>query len=481
VYLGSLETYFEHTAVILRSSEAAVLAASAKLVDALSPLLERVPRLRRIIPVESLRHSTGEIVECEIGDQDDAFLQYTSGSTMEPRGVVVTHRSIVSNVHGFMGEALRADPATDKGVTWLPLYHDMGLVGFVLGPLYWGVPVVFIPTLRFVKNSTVWLETIHKYRGTITFAPNFAFSLILRRTRVEDLRRWDLSSLKALGCGAEPIHPATIRAFLSLLGEHCGLSPRAFMPAYGLAESTLAVTMKRLPDLMRTAVLDKTVFERTGKVIPPENGNAAIEHVACGAPFSGHSVQIRAADGTCLAPGNEGEVWIAGASVASGYAGNPAAWSGIYQDGWLRTGDLGYFLDGELYISGRSKDLIILNGRNIHPQVIEWAVNNIEGVRADCAVAFSRPSSYGEELIVVVEAREHLNGSLKEKIAEAVQQVVFAKPADILAVRPGTLPRTSSGKLRRQQVRRSYLNGDLWQAAARLKVTAAGSSAAPDF
>lgn len=461
LYLGSLASYFRQTEAILRSSHAALVAVSTKLVDSLSCLLKQLPELKTLIAVESLRSSPDFMSECSIEPDDVVFLQYTSGSTMEPRGVMVTHRSLVSNIHCFMGQALRADPATDKGVTWLPLYHDMGLVGFVLGPLYWGVSVVFIPTLRFVKNTGVWMEAIHNHRGTITFAPNFAFALMLRRARAVDLERWDLSSLKALGCGAEPIQPDTMRQFMDVFGQNCGLPATALMPAYGLAECTLAVAMKRLPDIMHTDHVHRTAFEEAGVAQPPVDGNPVIEHVACGAPFDGHEVEIRDAEERPLPDGYQGEIWVRGPSVCAGYAGNPEAWSQVWRDGWLRTGDLGYRRNHQLFISGRSKDLIILNGRNVHPQLIEWVVNQVKGVRPDCIVAFSRPGQGGEELVVVVETKERRNAAFIVEVADAVQQAIYTKPADIVCVKPGSLPRTSSGKLRRQQVRRDYLSGSL--------------------
>jgi fatty-acyl-CoA synthase len=326
------------------------------------------------------------------------------------------------------------------------------------------VSVVFIPTLRFIKNASAWLEAVDLHRATVTFAPNFAFSLATRRVRAAELNRWDLSCLKAVGCGSEPIHAPTLRDFVRLFGDSCRLSANAIMPAYGLAECTLAVTMKKLGAPMHTRFVDLEKFQEQGIAESPKEGltRRTAEHVSCGIVLPGAEVAIVDDNGEKVADDVEGEVCVRGPSVASGYFAEPEAWSRVFKDGRLWTGDLGYLSNGELFITGRSKDLIILNGRNHHPQTIEWMVSGVEGVREGNVVAFSRPGASGEEeLVVIVEARSSNFHRLVADIEDAVHNAVFTKPADVVWLLPGSLPKTSSGKLKRHEIKQQYLRTGL--------------------
>jgi fatty-acyl-CoA synthase len=462
-YLGGLENYGRQVGAVLRSSGARVLVASPQVMNVIQALPALVGELETVIPTTALLGSSHEAQYPEILPDDLAFLQYTSGSTMAPRGVMVTHRSLVSNIRAFMGTGLEMDPDRDSGVCWLPLYHDMGLVGFVLGPLFWGVSVVFIPTLRFIKNASAWLDAVDLHRATVTFAPNFAFSLAARRVRTAELGRWDLSCLKAVGCGSEPIHPPTLREFVRVFSDSCRLNPDALMPAYGLAECTLAVAMKTLGQPLATRLVDGETFQRDGiaRSMSDSQTARAIEHVSCGRILSGSDVEILDPNGDRVPEDVEGEVCVRGPSVATGYFGEPEAWARVWRDGWLWTGDLGYLSNGELFITGRSKDLIILNGRNHHPQTIEWMVAGVDGVREGNVVAFSRPGASGEELVVIVEARAKDFNRLVADVEDAVHNAVFTKPADVVWLSPGSLPKTSSGKLKRHEIKQQYLRTGL--------------------
>jgi fatty-acyl-CoA synthase len=462
LYLARLDSYFQHTASILSSSRAKLVVVSVQWRDKLEALSRQIGAAVRVADVESLGNGDDsfEPPDRSISPDDVAFLQYTSGSTAEPRGVIVTHRSLISNVRAFVA-GLDAHAARDKGVSWLPLYHDMGLIGFVLAPIYAGISIVFIPTLRFVRNPNVWMETIHAHRGTITFAPNFAFDLALRKACAAKVEHWDLSCLRALGCGAEPIQPETMRTFADVFGNRWRLSRASLVPAYGLAESTLATTMKPLQDPLGVRRVDRAAFEREGRAVEADvHASDVLEHVSCGVPFPGHELTIRSASGRLLRERCEGEICLRGPSIGRGYVGVRGGWGSAMRDGWLRTGDLGYLHAGELYVTGRIKDVIILNGRNIHPQQIEWIVSDLESVRRGCVVAFSRPSRAGEELVVVVEARRNGSAAITE-IEDTIQRAMLVTPADVVFLKPGSLPRTSSGKLRRHQIRKSYLNGSL--------------------
>jgi fatty-acyl-CoA synthase len=461
LYLARLQSYIEQTASILNSASVRIVAASSRIVGMLECLTANVKTLEQVVEVEQLAGHADEAGEEELQEEkispdDPVFLQYTSGSTANPRGVIVTHRNLLSNVRAFVTSGLEVDPLRDKGITWLPLFHDMGLVGFVLGPICCGVSVVFIPTLRFIKNPNVWMEAVHVHRGTITFAPNFAFNLAVRRANNQP-GDWDLSCIKALGCGAEPIHPETLREFANLFQRY-GLSPDAILPAYGLAESTLAVTMKPLHAPYRLRRVGRALFEKEGiakQVSAEEDG--ALEHVSCGVAFPGHQVAILNESGKEMAEEVEGEICLRGPSVAAGYMGMVEEFQELMRDDWFHTGDLGYMADGELYVTGRIKDLIIINGRNIHPQTIEWATSTVEGVKKGSVAAFSRPGRRGEELVVVVEARSNDTAGMISAIENAVQRAILTKPADVVCIKPGSLPRTSSGKLKRHQVRQQYL------------------------
>src|SRR5262249_19285642 len=354
------------TARILESAAADMLVTTAQVERVLWSVVGKVPTLRDLVTVQKLKERR-EAPEQRptVLPSDPVFLQFTSGSTAAPKGAVVTHRSLVANGSCMLGEGLGGAGSDDVGVSWLPLYHDMGLIGFVLAPLVGLIPIVFIPTLQFVKRPVLWMEVIHKHRGTLTFAPNFAFARVTKRASEADLARWDLSCLRVVGCGAEPINAGTMRAFVARF-EKSGLKPEVLLPCYGMAEATLAMTFVGLDERI--------------KVDAGPEGTA--ENVSCGKPFPGHEIGIFDDDGRRLGEREVGEIRFRGPSVAGGYFRNPEATRQTFgADGWLRTGDLGYVAGGDLYISGRSKDLIIVHGRNYYPQGIEWQVEEVPGIR----------------------------------------------------------------------------------------------------
>ncbi len=387
---------------------------------------------------------------CLVTPDDLAFLQFTSGSTRKPKGVMVTHGNLSANAHAIMFDGLRAH-AGDKGVSWLPLYHDMGLIGFVIAPIFAQVQVMFLPTLNFIRRPSLWLDAIHRFRGTITFAPNFAFALAARAVSEEQAKDWDLSCLKALGCGAEPIHADTIRKFTARFAKH-GLRETAVLPCYGLAESTLAVSFAPLTEPMRSERLDKRAMER-GAAVRSDRADA-LELVACGRAFPGHRIAIRGEDGRELGERAVGEVWLHGPSVTQGYFGCAESTSECFQHGWLRTGDLGYLAGGELFVCGRAKDLIIVHGKNYYPQDVERVASEVHGIRPDQCVAFARQGRDGEECVVVAEC---LGGVDLAVVASQVKQRVRSElglaVAELVVIKKSTLPKTSSGKVRRRETK----------------------------
>ena len=468
VSLGNLDAYFDRTSRVLNDAQAKMLVVSPKLQNILWSLVDQIPPVKTLLKTEELHNSSTPADIPEISPSDMAFLQYTSGSTSDPKGVMVTHECLVANSKAIVLEHMQLDPNLGhKGVSWLPLYHDMGLIGFVIATVYAGIPVVYIPTLRFLRRPSSWLETIHRHRGTCTFAPNFAYALATKKAKPEELSSWDLSSLTIMGCGAEPINARTMREFTELFHTHCDLPRSAVLPAYGMAEATLAISLKPVHEIMTTNTVDAEKFQSDGIVETPADGATTVEHVSCGVPFEGHSVAIFSETDQQLGEGTEGEICLQGPSVTPGYFKNDEATAKSFRDGWLHTGDLGYILKGHVYVTGRIKDLIILNGRNIHPQSVEWAAANVEGVRKGNVVAFSRPGARSEELVIALETRHEDTESLCSTVRSFVQKELSVSVNEVICLPVGTLPKTSSGKLQRRKTRSQYLQNTLGKEGSR--------------
>jgi fatty-acyl-CoA synthase len=456
--LGKMDSYVESARKIMTTAGARYLVTSKAVAPVVWSLVPRVPTLEDLLTVEKVEKGAKDtehrFVDPGLRPEDTCFLQFTSGSTSDPKGVVVTHANLVANAKAIMVDGLKSDGEKDRGVSWLPLYHDMGLIGFVVAPMLTEVPVVFIPTLSFVKGPNTWMETIHEHRGTITFAPNFAFGLAAKRMSAKRAEKLDLSCLRVVGCGAEPIHADTMRNFVEAFAP-AGLKAEAVMPAYGMAEATLAITFDRLDRPFRTARIDRTRYE-LDKVVEPSNAPDAMELVSCGHHFPGHEVGIMGDDKELVGEGRVGEVVLRGPSVTGGYFENDEATATLLRDGWLHSGDLGFILNGELYISGRMKDLIILNGRNYYPQSIEWEVEQVSGVRRGNVVAFAVTGAQSEELVVVAESRAPERETLSKAIKQRVHDAFGLRARDVVLVEPGALPKTSSGKLQRRRTRNMY-------------------------
>ncbi len=464
--LGKLDAYIDGLATIMNRAEVSALVTNAKLKQIVWSAAARVTSLKGIIDAEALSTDAPADASREpaaVRPDDTAFLQFTSGSTSLPKGVDVTHGNLRANCWAIMRDGLRSDE-TDVGISWLPLYHDMGLIGFVIAPLFHRVPVTFIPTLSFVRNATIWMDTISKKRGTITFAPNFAYSLVTKRAKPEQIASWDLSSMKAFGCGAEPINPRVMKTFVEKF-EPAGLKPTALIPCYGMAEATLAISFIALEETLSTDVIDSSAYESAKTAEPAHESllasHKALEFVSCGRAFPGHEVAAFGPDGEKLPERRVGELRVKGPSVAQGYFRDEVATRATFPNGWLRTGDLGYLANGNVYITGRQKDLIIINGRNYDPQRMEWLVDELPEVRKGNTVAFSRPGTASEELVVVVESKTETPDALKDAIKTRLTEQLQLAVADVVICAPGSLPKTSSGKLQRQKTRAQYLDGTL--------------------
>jgi len=472
--LGKLDAYMESASRIIGAGGARALITSEQLSSLLWGLVGKAG-LRDLYTLAKL--DGGALADLPTVAPDDmCFLQFTSGSTSDPKGVVVTHANLLANTRCSAVDGANLDPEVDRLVSWLPLYHDMGLIGFVVAPVVLGVATWLIPTLSFVKQPNLWMDTVDKVGGTVTFGPNFAFALAARRATEAHLARWKLSQLRLVGCGAEPVQPETLRVFTKTFAA-CGLPASAPLPAYGMAEATLAVSFKPRDDVFRTVRFDALHFCETSEVVAvPDTFDGPVQElVSCGRSFPLHTVRVISEDGTPVPEGVEGQVFVTGPSVTAGYYLNPEATASVFVDGGVRTGDLGFLLDGELYISGRQKDLLILNGRNYHPQTVEWEAGEVPGVRKGNVVAFSRPGPNTEELVVVVERGREAppDATLAESVASRVRDALGLPVADVVVVDAGSLPKTSSGKLQRRKTRDQYLAGILGREGVRTAGTGA--------
>jgi fatty-acyl-CoA synthase len=462
--LAKLEAYGDTVRHILEASDAAMLVTSHTLRDMLGEHLAGGPQ-HLSVPVVLESELVGSADDAEAPEpvslEDLAFLQFTSGSTSKPKGVMVTFGNLAANAHAIMVDGLRSTP-DDRGVSWLPLYHDMGLIGFVVAPLYTLVQVMFLPTMSFIRRPSIWLDAIHRFRGTITFAPNFAYALATRAVTDAQSKDWDLSCMRALGCGAEPIQADVLRGFLDRFGKN-GLRPTSVLPSYGMAEATLAITFHDLGSELVTDRVDVEAMRR-GKAEPTTEGG--MELVACGEAFPGHEVKVAGPNGEPLGERQVGEVWVRGPSVTKGYFGAAEATEEAFGGGWLRTGDLGYYARGGLYLCGRAKDLIILHGKNYYPQDIEAVVSRAAGVRDGQCVAFGvLDAQGGEHCVIVAEAKIGPRAGSAEDIIHEITQLVRSEIGIVLGqvhlIKRGTLPKTSSGKVKRRETKRRLEAGEL--------------------
>lgn len=407
-----------------------------------------------------------------------ALLQYTSGSTSLPRGVTLTHAHLMSNCADIArGFGIHEDSSAGL---WLPPYHDMGLIGGILTPLYSGIPMTLMSPMTFLRRPPSWLRMLTRYRPTITGAPNFAYDLCVRRATDADVDGLDLTSVELTFTGAEPVRPETIERFVERFGP-CGFRTASFYPCYGLAEATLFVT-GRPPGAWRSVSVERDALEIHGTARPADPADPAgpaRSLVSCGVP--GPDTRLLIVDPATCAPlddGALGEVWIDNPSVAEGYWRRPdeslatfgattAAGDGPY----LRTGDLGFVLDGELFIAGRLKDLIVLNGRNYHPVDIERACEaSVAGIRRNCGAAFAVEDDEGaaERLVLVYESDhdgEEQHRAAIDGIRRSVSGELSVPPHTVVLVRPRTIPKTSSGKVQRWLARRQYLADELEELA----------------
>jgi fatty-acyl-CoA synthase len=476
----NVETYHATVAHIARVSGASRVLTTAGTRAYVDPVLSRVDTLRGIVTIDDLIAQAATPAPQKARSEDVAFLQFTSGSTSRPKGVVVTHANLAANSAAFMLTGIERDSATDKGVSWLPLFHDMGLIGFVAGPLFTNIPCVFLPTASFVRSPRLWLDKIHEHRGTITYAPNFAYALVVKRMKDKDVEGLDLSCLRITGCGAEPIQAKVLRDFAAKFAP-VGFDPRTFMPSYGMAEATLAITFMPLRAGLETDCVDPQSLARSEP--SPSASEGATELVDCGRPFPDHELAVIDEAGRKLPDRRIGQIVLRGPSVTPGYFEDPETTAQTFKplpdDGpvdnqgvpWLHTGDLGYTVNGRLFVCGRLKDMIIVRGRNYYPSDIEWAVGELPNVRRGNVVAFGvfvdsqrrvvADGSGEEQLIVCCEGAGADAEAIRAAANACIAEQFGLTPHEVVVAQLASLPRTSSGKPQRRKTREQYVAGTL--------------------
>ena len=462
---AQIEDHLRRQAGILRNAQAAALVTDELTRRAGTLLYGLVASLKGVHTAADLG-SSGRAIKAPVPAiaGGTALIQYTSGSTGDPKGVVLSHANLLANIRA-MGGVMEAD-SSDIFMSWLPLYHDMGLIGAWLGSLYYGVPAIIMPPLTFIADPARWLWAIHRHRATLSAAPNFAFELCLKRIAGVDIEGLDLSSLRMLVNGAEPVSPSTIARFTERFQAY-GFSPDAMAPVYGLAESSVGLAF---PPPDRKPVIDRVArraLAEQGVARPADPGDPnALEFVACGQPLPGHQIRIVDATGREAAERQEGRLEFKGPSATTGYFRNPEKTKALFHGDWLDSGDLAYIAQGDVFLTGRVNDVIIRAGRNIYPHELEECIGNVEGVRKGCVavIAGIDEATGTERLIVVAETRltdAAARTGLEQRILHAAGATLEIPPEEIVLVPPHAVPKTSSGKIRRSATRQLYEAGAL--------------------
>jgi fatty-acyl-CoA synthase len=394
------------------------------------------------------------------GKDDQSYLQFSSGSTRFPKGIDIPQRSIMANANAITLDGLDINRG-DRCTSWLPLYHDMGLVGFMLVPLTTQMSVDYIATRDFARRSLTWLKLITEYGGTLSYSPSFGYELCTRRLREGTEVKLDLKSWRGAGIGGDMVQHPILQRFADAFGPY-GFKPTAFVPSYGMAETTLAMSFAPLDQPYVVDEIDRDALAQRNLAVPGPAGPKSRAFVACGHALQGHEFQIRDQAGRVLPERHVGRIFYRGPSVMGGYYRQPELTAEVLSpDGWLDTGDLGYLLDGQIVITGRAKDLIILNGRNIWPQDLEWSAEELPDLRRGDVAAFSIDDTDGEAVIVLVQCRIG-EAAQREKLRRdvfALLQRAHGVEARVTLVPPKALPQTSSGKLSRSKAKASYLGG----------------------
>ncbi len=463
--MAGLQEYARRQAGIVANAEVLLFITLERGLAVGDILKTRARSLRDVVTTSELVARSRPVAPAIVDGDATALIQYTSGSTGDPKGVALTHANLLANIR-VIGATLEIQPS-DVGVSWLPLYHDMGLIGAWLTPLYFGIPVSIFSPLAFLARPERWLWTIHARRATISPAPNFAYERCVRKIAQEDLEGLDLSSWRVALNGAEPIAPETLEGFQRKLAPH-GFRKESLLPVYGLAESSLLLSSSKPGTAPRIRSFARERLESEGTASPARAADAsALRLVSVGRVIPRHEIRIVDEGGRDVPQGREGSLIFRGPSVMKEYYKKEDATDAIRRSGgYLDSGDRAFELDGELFITGRSKDIIIRAGRNLMPQEIEKEIAEVNGVRRGCIAAFgvSDPATGTEKLVVVAESRENDAGArarIGREIESRLLERIGVPPDDVRLVPPKSIPKTSSGKLRRSACREQYLRAEL--------------------
>ncbi|MBX9586254.1 MAG: AMP-binding protein [Gammaproteobacteria bacterium] len=459
-----IEEYIKHETKILTNAMAHTLITFPTVSTLSNVLRQYVTCLNDVTTVSELSTNQDLLPLPSLNNQQLALIQYTSGSTGDPKGVQLTHANLLNNIR-CIGKVLNIQP-TDVVVSWLPLYHDMGLIGTWLGSLYYGVPITIMSPITFLTHPEKWLWAIHYHRATISAAPNFAYELCLSKINEKKLAGLDLSSWRFAFNGAEAIYPRTIERFIKKFTPY-GFKATSLAPVYGLAENSVALTIPDLGKEPKIDRVDRVTMDETNIAKPAlSNTKKFHEFVSCGKPIPDHKIRIVDDTDIELPERNVGHLQFQGPSAMQGYFQNLTATEAAFHNGWWSTGDLGYIADGNLYITGRAKDLIIKSGRNIYPQEVEDIVEQVPGVRKGRVIAFGTADKRKgtEKLIIVAETHEknkETQDSIQAAIIERVAITIGIPPDEVITAPPETISKTSSGKLQRNACKKAYEQGRL--------------------
>lgn len=477
IHLGGREAYVRHLRQMLRDCQAVAAFAPAEFVDLLREAAQGVP-MKLAGTREQFMALPADTTLTEAPRPDElAYLQYTSGSTRFPRGTMIKQSAVLNNLEAIFNHGFRLEPG-DRFCSWLPYYHDMGLVGIVLGCVATQRSVDYLATREFAMRPRLWLKLMSQNRATISFSPPFGYALCARRLRPKDAEALDLSAWRVAGVGAEMIHPEWLQTFADVLST-AGFKQSAFLPSYGMAECALGVSFAPIGTGSQIDHVDAEHLSLHGEARPVAvDAPRSSGYINCGRPLPGFEVEIRDERGALLPDRRCGRIFLRGPSVMSGYFGNvDATREALSPNGWLNTGDLGYRVEGNLHITGRAKDLLIINGRNIWPQDIELLAEQQPEVRPTDTSAFSIAGEDGGEVAVLVVQCRETDPAALTSLVERLQQAIYAEfgiNCLIELVPPHTLPRTSSGKLSRSTARKEFLErhaGERWKSAPRALIS----------
>jgi fatty-acyl-CoA synthase len=467
IFLGGKDAYVARIASMMRCAGAAVAIAAEELFEPVAAAAAQagISTVRTHSEIADI--AEGGVKLSPFTPEEAAYIQYSSGSTSEPKGVLITQRSITSNARGILQHGLKITPG-DRAFSWLPLYHDMGLVGFCIAPMMGQVSTDYLLTTAFARRPALWLKLMSDNRSTVTYSPTFGYQLAGRRLNGE-AANLDLSALRVAGIGGDMVRPDVLDEFAERM-KAAKFDAAAFLPSYGMAESTLGIAFAEIDRPPEVDVIDRLPFKHYGRAVPANlksrrNPELVRSFVICGKPLPGHEVVVVDKVGRPLGDRQVGRLFIKGPSLMAGYFGNEEATRAVMRaSGYMDTGDMGYLIDGRIVITGRAKELILHNGRNIWPQDIEWAVERIQPLRSGDVAAFAVEQCLGEdEVIVLVECRIKDTEGMENLRREVHAAVLRSSGINctVVLVAPRSLPFTSSGKLSRVQAKAQYQSGEI--------------------